>query len=292
MLAPIIKTAILGTERSFPEKILFPIFLHATYDRIMKNENLSREAKFLKLSAYVFQIQQTATKPQTHFFTNEKPLVEERLYASEKINRMFRAFLKKDNKLLIIFALRILEKTEKLVSPYEIPVLLDMAFTKIEWRETILNVCGKRAEWLATYNPRWKPIFDLEANAEKLAKRNEKQKKTVIEAELGNLSRLEQLALMYSYLAIDVTFYHYLNALMTTDFIQFSADFSLKVFQEINKRYCSQSLDFYQNLALHLHSSLKSELLELTNLAHQNTGINPNTAREMLEILMDRDDFL
>ena len=291
MLAPIIKTAILGTERSFPEKTLFPTFLHTTYDKIMQNDALTREAKFLKLSAYVFQIQQTATKPQTHFFTSEKTPAEERSYASEKTNRMFRAFLKKDNKLLIIFALRMLEKMEKLVSPYEIPGLLDLAYTKMEWRETILNVCGKRAEWLAAYNPRWKPIFDLEANAEKLAKKNEKQKKTAIENDLENLGRLEQFALMDSYLSIDITFYHYLNALMTADFNRFSADFSTKIFYEINKRHCSQSLDFYQNLALHLHSSLKSELLELTNLSHQSTGIHPNIAREMLEILMDRDDF-
>ena len=291
MLAPIIKTAILGTERSFPEKILFPTFLHPTYDRIMQRSE-SKEAKFLKLSAYVFQIQQAANKPLDNTFASEKTPAETRPYASEKANFMFRSFLKKENKLLIIFGLRMFEKVDKLVSPYEIPTLLDLAYTKMEWRETILCVCGNRAEWLLQYNLRWKIIFDKEATAEKIAKKSEKQKKTELETTLASLSSPDQYALVDTYLSIDVMFYRYLDALMNENFIRFSADFSLKVFQEINKRYCGQSLDFYQNVALHLHSSLKSELLEQTNQSFQNIGIHPNTAREMLEILMDRDDFI
>lgn len=291
MLAEIIKTAILGTERSFPQKELFPAFLHDTYSKIMQSD-VSQEAKFLKLSAYIFQIQQTATKSQTHYLLTEKTPSEERPYTSEKANRMFRNFVKKENKLLIIFGLRMFEKAEKLVSPYEIPALLDLAYTKMEWRATIVAVCGKRAEWLSQFNVRWKPIFDLEANAEKLLKKNEKQKKTVIETDLSGLTKLQSYALLDTYLAIDSMFYRYLDTLMSEDFNRFPADFSMRVFQEINKRYCGQSPDFYQNLALYLHSSLKSELLEQTNQPFQNTGIHPNTAREMLEILMDRDDLI
>ena len=291
MLAAIIKTAILGTERSFPEKTLFPAFLHTTYDKIMQSD-CSREAKFLKLSAYVFQIQQTATKPQINTFLNEKAPTETRPYASEKANFMFRSFLKKENKLLIIFALRMFKKSNKLVSPFEIPTLLDLAYTKMEWRETIVNVCGNRAEWLLQFNSRWKPIFDLEATLEKLVKKNEKQKKTELETTLAELPLTEQYALMDTYLSIDIMFYRYLYTLMNENFVRFPADFSLKVFQEINNRHCGQSLDFYQNIALHLHSSLKSELLEQTNQSFQNSGIHPNIAREMLEILMDRDDLV
>jgi hypothetical protein len=291
MLAAIIKTAILGTERSFPEKTLFPTFLHDTYDDIMRSD-LSQEAKFLKLSAYTFQIQQTATKSQMHHLVNEETPAEELPYASEKANFMFRNFVKKENKLLLIFALRMFEKAEKLVSPYEIPALLDLAYTKMEWRATIVAVCGKRAEWLSQFNIRWKPIFDLEANAEKLLKKSEKQKQTNIETTFSGLSMAEKYALMETYLSIDSMFYQYLDTLMSEDFIRFPADFSLRIFQEINKRYCGQGLHFYQNMALHLHSSLKSELLEQTNQSYQNTGIHPNIAREMLEVLMDRDDFI
>jgi hypothetical protein len=291
MLAAIIKTAILGTERSFPEKILFPTFLHDTYDEIMRSD-ISKEAKFLRLSAYTFQIQQTATKSQKHYLVSEKTPQEERPHASEKANFMFRNFLKKENKLLVIFGLRMFEKAEKLVSPYEIPALLDLAYTKMEWRATIVAVCGKRAEWLSQFNIRWKPIFDLEANAEKLIKKSEKQKKTTMETAFAGLSTVQCYALIDTYLSIDSMFYHYLDALMNENFTRFPADFSLKIFQEINKRYCGQSPDFYQNIALHLHSSLKSELLEQTNQSFQNTGIHPNIAREMLENLMDRDDFI
>jgi Family of unknown function (DUF5691) len=291
MLPELIKTAMLGTERSFPQKENLPNFLHPAYERIMSSD-ATREDKYLKISALFFQIHQTSSKDIV--FTekiNIAPL-EEKAYISEKASRLLRQYLKKDDKLMILFALKCFEKVEKIVPPYLVPTLLDKAYTRMEWRALIAKSTGNRAVWLSQFDKRWQNVLDLEANNEKLAKKSEKVKISKEEETFRALNKIEQYALLEEMTKNDIGFYQYLKMLMTEDFVRFPQDFSQKIYAEFQKRYCSQGKEFYQNIALHLHSSLKSDLMEQTNQSYNSVGLFPNTAREMLEILMDRDDLL
>lgn len=291
MLSEIVKTAMLGTERSFPAKENLPTFMHEQYDRIVESSH-SKEDKYLKISALFFQIHQTSAKANVFLDLINTAPDEEKKYISEKVNTMFRSFLKKDHKIMLIFSMKIFEKVEKIVHPIVVPQLLDMVYNKMEWRNTVANVCGNRANWLAEFNPRWKSVLNQEDNLEKIAKKAEKNKNDKETEVFLAYSKAEQYALLETYAKSDMTFYNYLKMLLTEDFIRFPADFSMKIWVELQKRYSGQPQNFYHFLALHLHSSLKMELMEQTNASHQSVGIHPNTAREMLEIMLDRDTII
>ncbi len=291
MLSEIAKTAMLGTERSFPAKESLPTSMYEQYDRIVQSD-YTKEDKFLKISTLFFQIHQTSAKSAIFLEKTNTAPEEQKPYISEKINTMFWTYLKKDNKIMLLFALKIFEKAEKIVHPIVIPQLLDMVYSKVEWRNTVANVCGNRAQWLAEFNPRWKNILNQEDNLEKVLKKQEKNKSDKATEAFLKYSQSEQYALFETYSKSDTELYNYFKMLLTEDFIRFSADFSLKIWTELQKRYCGQQQNFYHFLALHLHSSLKMEVMEQTNAAHQSTGVHPNIAREMLEIMLDRDTIV
>jgi hypothetical protein len=291
MLSEIVKIAMLGTERSFPAKENLPTFLHEQYDRIFQSEN-NKEDKYLKISALFFQIHQTSAKANVFLEKINTAPDEQKKYISEKVNTMFRSYLKKDNKIMLIFSMKMFEKVEKIVHPIVVPHLLDMVYGKIEWRNTVANVCGNRANWLVEFNTRWKNILNQDDNLEKIAKKADKNKSDKETEEFLKYSKTEQYALVDTYNKSDMLFYNYLKMLLTEDFIRFPADFSMQIWVELQKRYGGQQPNFYHFLALHLHSSLKMEVMEQTNASHQSVGVHPNIAREMLEIMLDRDTIV
>jgi Family of unknown function (DUF5691) len=287
MLQSVLKTAMLGTEKSFPAKDDFPPFLHLTYEKIMASD-LTIEGKFLRLATYALHIEAATASLQKNTTSLPLPPTEDFIYVEKKVNQLLGAALEKKQLPMTMYIVQNANKQQKLVSPYHIPALLSLAEKNIEFRTAILNVCGKRAQWLATFYPKWEKLFDEAANIEKLMKKEKKVVKTVMEDTLSELSRADKYAYLKN-IKHDADFYAYFDVLLNKDFHRFPADFSLEIWSLLQKKHANKDISFYQTLALHLHSTVKMELMEQTNMSHQYIGITPTIARQMLDLMMDRD---
>jgi uncharacterized protein DUF5691 len=148
-------TAMLGAGKKMPDTSSFPPALKELSDSIVQEPG-DREEQFLRIAALAFNFRQcgiaAAKQPDA---TITKAQDEEKIYAGDAAIQSLLDVLEEENLPLLSIWLTLCKRNDRLVLPAYIPVLLNLATQHKKLRTDLLNVCGKRGQWLCTFNKAW-----------------------------------------------------------------------------------------------------------------------------------------
>ena len=153
----ILHTAMLGTDKKqFPLQDIEEPFINIA-ERLDTDASLDKQDKFLHLAALVYNYRQCGrtTFPMEGTEMNiSEP--ETKIYISEKSFQILKDILGEDNYIpLLKYWLKQCSSVERVVMPEIIPDLLSIAVQHRPLRPDIMEVTGKRGEWLCRINPSW-----------------------------------------------------------------------------------------------------------------------------------------
>jgi hypothetical protein len=150
----IINKATLGSGKLALKSSDIPAVIAQEYDL---SDSHDPEEDFLRFSSVIYQYRQAGSLPmRLHNFVQVESEQEIKPYCSAKANGVLKTILEEDLFPFLKLWLRLCASKELCVAPELIPELLDIALRKKEFRRLILEVCGKRGEWLCKLNPQWK----------------------------------------------------------------------------------------------------------------------------------------
>lgn len=152
----IINTALLGTAKKAADKQGLNGPLLQAADTILGNASLDREDQFLHLAAVTYNFRQSGTQPVN---TPIPPITvcapETKAYCPPAAIRVLQPVLETDSIPLLQLWLEYCTKTNLLLSPAQLPVMLDKAWRNKSLRALTAAAGGHRAEWLGQFNPDW-----------------------------------------------------------------------------------------------------------------------------------------
>lgn len=153
----IIHTALLGTDKKQLSLDETSVPFAGLKDKINQMPSLDKEDQFLHLAAIVLNYRQCGRMPfpmEGAEMTAAEP--ETKPYSSAKAFQILKDILAEDNHTpLLKFWLKQCSAVERLIRPEIIPDLFSVAVQQKELRANILQVCGKRGEWLGKFNASW-----------------------------------------------------------------------------------------------------------------------------------------
>lgn len=151
----IIQTAMLGTDKRTINEEELNEDLRTAFATIQNNNNIDREEKFLQTAAVVFNYRQSGTMPLQKELTITPAPTEEKEYCNEQQLQLLRDILNEENIPILQFWLSHCERSQKIITPYYVPNVLAIGEQQKKLQTLINNCCGKRAAWLAGFNPVW-----------------------------------------------------------------------------------------------------------------------------------------
>ena len=155
MLPEILKTAMIGTEKTLPTANT------ALLKEIEAQIAASREDKedaFLKLTAAYLLLQEAGR--QVPVIDHQHPAVpqEHKQYIAAEATSLLNQLVKTKESILLEYALYRCTAKEKVVRPDLVPALLSLASATKE-NSHYLKACGERGRWLARLNDSWKSLY-------------------------------------------------------------------------------------------------------------------------------------
>lgn len=161
----IVNKALLGSEKAsltvanLPEEIVEEFDVAPSPDK---------EDTFLKISALTYQFRQSGVRPlNIPHTTQTEAAPESKPYCSGKANGMLKTLLEEELTGLLGFWLPLCIAKEQLAQPETVPLLLDVAQRRKEFRSVVTNVVGERGKWLCSLNPEWN-FTSLETDPQKV----------------------------------------------------------------------------------------------------------------------------
>ena len=152
----IIHTALLGTEKKQvgPEEL--PPDLAAIAEQLRQSGG-NREELFLQLSSIAFNYRRCGMLPyykEGVSISTSPP--EENSYCPPAAIQALKDILSMENNALLGYWLRLCQERKWLVIPDLLPALLQLGEMQKTLRPMLVDCGGKRAQWLAGFNPDWK----------------------------------------------------------------------------------------------------------------------------------------
>ena len=160
----IINTALLGTSKKELKKEDLDGELADSFDLIARNAE-SKEDAFLQSAALLYNYRQCGVQP---LYDEQAALsiaaTEEKVYATPAAHRVLLEILETGILPLMKFWLDHCTKSGKIVLPEMVPFLLDTAIKNKSLQDIVVDVCGKRGEWLRQFREDWNTIAHMDAN--------------------------------------------------------------------------------------------------------------------------------
>ena len=149
----IINKATLGSGKLPLKSSDIPEIIAQEYD---VPDSQDPEEDFLRLSALIYQYKQAGSLPLNfQSIVQAEAESEIKSYCSSKANDVLKTILDEELFPFLKLWLKRCASTALIVAPELIPDLLDIALRKKEFKKLILDVSGKRGEWLCQLNSRW-----------------------------------------------------------------------------------------------------------------------------------------
>ena len=149
----IVNKALLGSEKAPLTAADLPA---AIADEFEFSASADKEEDFLKISAMTYQFRQSGVLSSSYLLVAQHEAADEsKPYCSSSSTQVLKIILDEDLPLLLKLWLSQCVSKKQLAHPEIIPVLLDIAVTRKELRKLIVEIAGRRGEWLGTLNPQW-----------------------------------------------------------------------------------------------------------------------------------------
>jgi len=151
----IINTAMLGTGKTMPGKNALPEDIAALATHI-EQQPVGREEQFLQLASLALNIRQSSVSPLANTnATIATASPEEKPYCSETVMRILGDVLDSESISLLQLWLNLCNSAGLIITPASVPAMLQLAVQHKKLRTAIIQVCGKRGEWLCQFNKDW-----------------------------------------------------------------------------------------------------------------------------------------
>ena len=152
----IINTALLGTDKKQLSNVELSADLNDAFEQINLNNSLDKEDKFLQVTAVAFNYRQTGLSAIKKDEVSIKEAQTETLpYCNKEALHVLNDILEIQSRSLLKLWLQHCKATQQIVPPEIIPSLFDIATSQKNIQSIITNCCGKRGEWLSSFNADW-----------------------------------------------------------------------------------------------------------------------------------------
>lgn len=154
LLEPILKAALLGTEKYQPEAALLP---HGLGEAIAAT-GTDREDIFLKTTAVALWYTDAGSLPQSTGTGVPHCPPEERTYTPTQRTQILTEIIQKNDLLLLEYFTGRAVAHQQVIPPQWVPALLDLAVQHKKLRPGLLSLAGTTGQWLCGINPYWLPL--------------------------------------------------------------------------------------------------------------------------------------
>ena len=151
----IINTAMMGTDKKQLSAADIPVSLETASVLINENTAKDKEEKFLQLASLIFNFRQCGVLPAQKEIMMPPAPGEEKQYCNAAATQVLKDILSEENIPLLKFWLQHCHQKQQVSHPEIIPVLLTSGVQQKKLQWLIADCCGKRGEWLASFNAAW-----------------------------------------------------------------------------------------------------------------------------------------
>lgn len=153
----IVNTALLGTGKKQLQTNELPAAIADIANDVLADNTLDAEARFLHLAALAFNYRQSGVSALHQEGVAITPCAPEILpYCTQDAVAALQNVLDMDVQPLIVYWLEACSFANQVAPPEYVPLLMEMALRDKSLRRMSVQVCGKRGEWLSTFNQDWK----------------------------------------------------------------------------------------------------------------------------------------
>ena len=146
----------IGTDKKNISAAELPADLQEAVATIYANEAIDKEEKFLQITALAFNYRQAGVLPlHKETITLLQCAAEEKGYCTVVAMRVLKDILSEESIPLLKFWLQQCNAKDQLVQPELIPSLLAEGMQQKKLQTLIAACCGKRGEWLSSFNEAW-----------------------------------------------------------------------------------------------------------------------------------------
>ena len=151
----IVNTAMIGTDKKQIGATDTPAALQDVAALILDNTAIDKEEKFLQLASLAFNYRQCGTIPEQTTIQTPVAPDEVKPYCNDKAMQALNDIVIEDNMHLLRLWLQLCNNKQQLIQPGMVSVLLTTGTTQKKLQLLIADCCGKRGEWMATFNNSW-----------------------------------------------------------------------------------------------------------------------------------------
>lgn len=152
----IINTALLGTDKKQLSNAELSADLNDAFEQIKLNNSLDKEDKFLQVTAVAFNYRQSGLSAiKKEELSIKEAEAETFSYCNKEALHVLNDILEIQSRSLLKFWLQHCEAKQRIVTPEIIPTLFEVAATQKNLQSLIVDCCGKRGEWLSSFNADW-----------------------------------------------------------------------------------------------------------------------------------------
>ena len=152
----IINTALLGTDKNQVVRSELPPELAEATLQIDAGDKLDKEEKFLQIASLAFNYRQCGIAPlPAENIIVKKATEEVNPFCNNAALQVLKDILEEQNHSLLKFWLQHCMAAKQIVVPEFIPTLFEVAVNQKKIRPHVIQSCGKRGEWLSSFNPDW-----------------------------------------------------------------------------------------------------------------------------------------
>ncbi|MDP4262228.1 MAG: DUF5691 domain-containing protein [Bacteroidota bacterium] len=151
----IINTAMMGTDKKQIGVAELPGGLAGAAALVNENIEKGKEEKFLQLASLAFNYRQCGELPVQKEVILPVAPPEEKEYCNATATRALNDIISEASVPLLNFWLRHCYEKQQIIQPETVPVLLALGAQHKQLQLLIAACCGKRGEWLGSFNPAW-----------------------------------------------------------------------------------------------------------------------------------------
>jgi hypothetical protein len=176
----IINTAMTGTDKGQVNTHDLPGELAETAAPVVENKTLDKEDRFLQIASLAFNFRQTGVLPLNKTEVTIPPAKpQEKEYCSKEALQVLKDILSQESIPLLKLWLNECDRKGQIVHPELIPVLFEQGVHKKSLQPLISVCCGKRGEWLGSFNKDWQ-FSSIQTSEELWQTGTMEQRKTVL----------------------------------------------------------------------------------------------------------------
>ena len=177
----IVNTALLGTDKKQISEAELPGELVEAFEQVNANTALDKEEKFLQASSIALNYRQCGVSALLKDnVTIKEAAKEDSAYCDTIALQVLKDILQEQSNSLLRWWLSHCNSKRQIVDPEVIPDLFEIAITQKQLRPLIVACCGKRGEWLSSFNADWN-FYVQETNEDIWQNGTTEQRKKVLQ---------------------------------------------------------------------------------------------------------------